>query len=94
MPSSVFKSFGCITIWPIVAMVISHFQEVMRYTPHLPTITLNSSLRFSTPRYISRRGAESAEFAEVIPLLEYVFVFTNWVRELSETILVIVFFSV
>ena len=41
-----------------------------------------------------RREAESAEFAEVIPLLEYVFVFTNWVRELSETILVMVFFSV
>ena len=43
--------------------------------------------------YLTQRRGE-AEFAEVIPLLEYVFVFTNWVRELSETILVMVFFSV
>ena len=28
------------------------------------------------------------------PLLEYVFVFTNWVKELSEILFIMVFFSV
>ena len=40
--------------------------------------------------YLTQRRGE-AEFAEFIPLLEYVFVFTNW---LSEILLVMVFFSV
>ena len=43
--------------------------------------------------YLTQRRGE-AEFAEFIPLLEYVFVFTNWVKELSEILLVMVFFSV
>jgi hypothetical protein len=41
--------------------------------------------------YLTQRRGE-AEFAEFIPLLEYVFVFTNWVKELSEILLVMVFF--
>ncbi len=55
---------------------------------------LNSSFRFTTPCYISRRGAERQSSQSLSPLLEYVFVFTNWVKELSEILLVMVFFSV
>ena len=43
--------------------------------------------------YLTQRCGE-AEFAEFIPMLEYVFVFTNWVNELSEILVVMVFFSV
>ena len=37
--------------------------------------------------YLTQRRGE-AEFAEIIPLLGYVFVFTNWVKLLSEILLV------
>ena len=43
--------------------------------------------------YLTQRRGE-AEFAEVILMLEYVFVFTNWVKLLSENLLLMVFFSV
>ena len=44
--------------------------------------------------YLTQRCGE-AEFAESLsPLLEYVFFFTNWVKERSEILLVMVFFSV
>ena len=55
---------------------------------------LNSSFRFTNSCYISRRGAERQSLQSLSPLLEYVFVFTNWVKELSEILLVMVFFSV
>ena len=57
-------------------------------------IILNSSFRFTNSCYISRRGAERQSLQSLSPLLEYVFVFTNWVKELSEILLVMVFFSV
>ena len=44
--------------------------------------------------YISRRGAERQSSQSLSPLLEHVFVFTNWVKELSEILLVMVFFSI
>ena len=43
--------------------------------------------------YLTQRRGE-VEFAELSPLLEHVFVFTNWVKELSEILLVMVFFSI
>ena len=42
-------------------------------------MNLKSSFRFSAPCYISRRGAESAEFKRASPI-RCVFIFTNWVK--------------
>ena len=58
------------------------------------SFNLNSSFRFTNSCHISRRGAERQSSQSLSPLLEYVFVFTNWVKELSKILLVMVFFSV
>ncbi len=43
--------------------------------------------------YISRRGAESAEFERLSHLIGNLFIFSNWVKETFKILTVMVFFS-
>ena len=63
-----YKIFIMICMWDSIPSVHCHY-----FYPKFLISIYHSML------YLTQRRGE-AEFAEVIPLLEHVFVFTNWVK--------------